>query len=216
MICAYEETYLDDAMNNLGDMLDYAVNDCGLEAEEFFCHFIVSGVAETFEKGNPKYVAGLSGPELASEVIYRTFGSRPDTPSAENIDKSPEYWAGWILAYYQWYSIRRFSDMQKNGLTISRVLSLYPVLHEADISKFVSVADQIIKQNMTAGTSNLQRIRKAGGMTQKELAEASGAALRMIQLYEQHKQHINKAQAVTLTRMAHVLGCAVEDLLERA
>ena len=215
MTRAYEETYLDDAMNNLGDMLDYAVNDCGLEAEEFFSHFIVSGVAEAFEKGNPKYVAGLSGPELASEVIYRTTHSRPDTPSAENIDKSPEYWAGWILAYYQWYSIRRFSDMKKNGLTISRVLSLYPMLHEADISKFVSVADQIIKQNMTIGVSNLQRIRKASSMTQKKLAEASGATLRMIQLYEQRNQDINKAQAITLSRMAHVLGCTVDDLLER-
>jgi len=214
MTHAYEETYLDDAMNNLGDMLDYAVNDCGLEAEEFFGHFIVSGVAEAFERGNPKYVAGLSGPELASEVMYRTDRFRLDIPSAENIDKSPEYWVGWILAYYQWYSMRRFSDMQKNGLTISRVLSLYPTLHEADISKFVSVADKIIKQNMTVGISNLQRIRKASGMTQKELAGASGAALRMIQLYEQRKHDINKAQAMTLTKIAHVLGCTVEDLLE--
>lgn len=215
MTHAYEETYLDDAMNNFGDMFDYAVNDCGFDAEEFFSQFIVSGVAEAFERGNPKYVAGLSGPELASEVMYRTVRSRPDTPSAENIDKSPEYWAGWILAYYQWQSIRRFSDMQKNGLTISRVLSLYPTLHEADISKFVSVADQIIKKNMAADVSKLQKIRKASGMTQKELAEASGTTLRMIQLYEQRKQDINKAQAITLTGIAHVLGCNVEDLLEK-
>ena len=214
MTHAYEETDLDDAMNNLGDMFDYAVNDCGFDADEFFSHFIISGVARAFERGNPKYVAGLSGPELASEVIYRTVRSRPDTPSAENIDKTSEYWAGWILAYYQWQSVRRFSDMQKNGLTINRVLSLYPTLHEADISKFVSVADRIIKDNMNESISNLQRIRKASGMTQKELAKASGAALRMIQLYEQRKQDINKARAITLAGMAHVLGCAVEDLLE--
>jgi len=141
-------------MNNLGDMFDYAVNDCGFDAEEFFGYFVVSGVAGAFERGNPKYLAGLSGTELASEVIYRTFRSRPDTPSAENIDKSAEYWAGWILAYYQWYSFRSFSDMQKSGLTINRVLSLYPTLHEADISKFVSVADQIIKKNMDAKTTD--------------------------------------------------------------
>ncbi|MCL2060619.1 MAG: helix-turn-helix domain-containing protein [Oscillospiraceae bacterium] len=201
-------------MNNLGDMLDYAVNDCGFDAEDFFGHFIVSGVADAFERGSPKYVAGLSGPELASEVIYRTLHFRPDKPSAENIDKSPEYWAGWILAYYQWQSFLRFSDILKNGLTLNRVLSLYPTLHEADISKFVTIADRSIKSNIKAGVSNLQRIRKAGGMTQKELAEASGTALRMVQLYEQRKQDINKAQAITLARMAHVLGCFVEDLLE--
>jgi hypothetical protein len=66
-------------MNNLGDMFDYAVNDCGYDAGEFFTHFIVSGVAAAFEKGNPKYVAGLSGPELASKVVYRTQRIRLET-----------------------------------------------------------------------------------------------------------------------------------------
>ena len=214
MMRAYEETYLIDAMNNLGDMFDYAVNDCGYDAERFYTHFIVSGVAAAFEKGNPKYVAGLSGLELASEVAYRTEGIRLEATSSEYVDKSAEYWAGWILAFYQWHSARRFADMRKNGLTMERVLSFYPTLHEADQSKFVAIADQIIANNSAAGASNLQRIRKASGMTQKKLAENSGAALRMIQLYEQRKQDINKAQAATLARIAHVLGCAVEDLLE--
>jgi hypothetical protein len=147
MTHAYDETYLDDAMNNLGDMFDYAVNDCGYDHSEFFDYFIVSGVAQSFERGNPKYIAGLSGPELAMEVLYRTFRTRTDTPSAENVDKTPEYWAGWILAYYQWYTNRRFYDINKNGLTIERILSLYPTLHEADVTKFVSVADKIITQN---------------------------------------------------------------------
>ena len=214
MTRAYEETYLDDAMNNLGDMFDYAVHDCGYEAEEFFTHFIVSGIAESFEKGNPKYVAGLSGPELAAGVIFRTQGMRPDIPPSEEIDKSAEYWAGWSLAYYQWYTALRFTDMRKFGLTMERLLSLYPTLHEADISKFVAIANQIIEKNRSEAVSNLQRIRKASGMTQKKLAEESGAALRMIQLYEQRKQDINMAGAATIARIAHVLGCKVEDLLE--
>ncbi len=37
---AYEETYLNDAMNNLGDMLDYAVNDCGYDPEVFFGYLL--------------------------------------------------------------------------------------------------------------------------------------------------------------------------------
>jgi hypothetical protein len=134
-------------MNNLGDMFDYAAIDCGYDPEEFFSQFIASGVAGAFERGNPKYVAGLSGPELAAEVIFRTLGTRPDEPPSEAVDKSPEYWAGWSLAYYQWHTARHFSDMRENGLTIGRVLSLYPTLHEADISKFVTVADRIIKNN---------------------------------------------------------------------
>ena len=214
MTHAYAEIYLPDAMNNLGYMFDYAVNDCGIDPEEFFSDFIVSGVAAAFERGTPKYVAGLSGPELASEVMYRTRQCRLDTPPAENTDKSPEYWAGWILAYYQWYSARRYSDIQKNGLGMNRVLSLYPTLHEADVSRFVAAADHIIEKHKAQRASNLQRIRKANNMTQKELAEASGAALRMVQLYEQRRQDVSKAQAITLSRIANVLGCAVDDLLE--
>lgn len=33
---AYSELYLDDAMCNLGGMLDYAVNDCNFNLEEFY------------------------------------------------------------------------------------------------------------------------------------------------------------------------------------
>jgi DNA-binding transcriptional regulator YiaG len=104
--------------------------------------------------------------------------------------------------------------MRKNGLTMGRVLSLYPTLHEADMTKFADVADQIIKKNSTQNVSNIQRIRKASGMTQRKLAEDSNTAFRMIQLYEQRRADINKASAATLSRIAHVLGCRVEDLLE--
>ncbi len=214
MIRAYDETYLDDAMNNLGDMFEYAVNDCGYEADVFYDHFIISGIAAAFEKGNPKFVAGMSGPELASEVIYRVFRFRPDAPVSENADKSPEYWAGWILAYYQWYSARSFKFTRDNGLNMARVLTLYPTLHEADQTKFVDVANQIINKSRALGSGGLRKIRKANGMTQKALADKSGAALRMIQLYEQGKKDINKAQALTLARVARALGCDVVDLLE--
>jgi DNA-binding transcriptional regulator YiaG len=215
MTRAYEETYLDDAMNNLGDMFDYAVNDCGYDGDEFFGHFIVSGVAEAFEKGNPKYVAGLSGPELASEVLFRTHGARPDIPTSEDIGKSAEYWAGWSLAYYQWFATRRFSDMPDKGLTMARVLSLYGTFHEADISKFVAVADRILEKGIAGDASNLQKIRRAADMTQKKLAEASGVSLRMIQLYEQRAQDISRARADAVIALARVLGCRAEELLEQ-
>ena len=214
MIYAYYETYLDDAMNNLGDMFDYAVNDCGYDLQDFYDCFIVSGVAESFGCGNPKYVAGLSGIELALEVIYRTLGSRCEIPSSKIFDKSPEYWVGWALAYYQWYRNLSFFNMEKYGITMERMLSLYPTLHEADITKFVSVADYILKENVSNSISNLQLIRKANNITQKKLAEKSEVSLRMIQLYEQRERDINKAQVASLVNMAHALHCKIEDLLE--
>ena len=168
------ETYLNDAMNNLGNMFDYGLVDLHYDPERFYEQFLTSGVAKQFEQGNPKYVAGLSGPELAIEVIYRTEDHRPTQMPSEEIDKSPEYWAGWSLAYYQWYRAHRFSYLQQYGLTIQRILSMYPTLHEADLSKFVTVADEIIAKEKSAQISNLQRMRKNCGMTQKELAEKTG------------------------------------------
>ena len=109
MMHAYPETYLNDAMNNLGNMFDYGLVDLHYDPERFYEQFLTSGVAKQFEQGNPKYVAGLSGPELAIEVIYRTEDHRPTQMPSEEIDKSPEYWAGWSLAYYQWYRAHRFS-----------------------------------------------------------------------------------------------------------
>lgn len=72
MMSAYNELYLDDAMHNLGDMVEYAVCDMGYDPDQFFDWFISSGIADKFEKGNPKYVAGMSGYELAQTVLNET------------------------------------------------------------------------------------------------------------------------------------------------
>lgn len=42
----------------------------------------------------------------------------------------------------------------------------------------------------------------------------SRTSLRMVQLYEQRKQDIRKAEAQTLVNLSRVLGCGVEDLFE--
>lgn len=214
MIRAYEETYLNDAMNNLGDMFDYALRDLGYDPEVFFSQFLVSRVAERFERGNPKYIAGLSGPELAGAVLFATEGMRPARTASRETDKSPEYWTGWILAYYQWYTAYRFSYLKRRGITMTWILSLYPTLHEADVSKFVNVANTIIEKAKSGSVSNLKKIRKVKGITQKQLAELSGTSLRMVQLYEQKQQNIRKAEAQTLVNLSAVLGCDAEDLFE--
>ena len=88
------------------------------------------------------------------------------------------------------------------------------LLHEADISKFAEAADKVIQENLREGETNLKRIRRANGFSQKQLAEISGVALRMIQLYEQRQNDINKAQASTLSALARALNCRLEDLME--
>ena len=88
------------------------------------------------------------------------------------------------------------------------------ILHEADISKFVNNANEIIERNRSINVSNLKRIRKARGFTQQQLSETSGVKIRMIQLYEQRQNDINKAQTNVTLSLAKALGCSIEDLLE--
>ncbi len=213
MMGAYSELYLDDAMNNLGDMVEFAVCDLGFDPDEFFGWFISSGIASKFEKGNPKYITGMSGFELAEAVLTETNVSYEKREPSYFEFKGREYWAGWILAYYQWESAKRFADIVNNGLTLSTVFSMY-ILHEADESKFVDAANEIIARNKKNRKSKLSEIRKARGFTQKQLSEASGVTLRMIQLYEQKQNDISKAQVTVVINLAKALGCEVEDLID--
>ena len=90
---------------------------------------------------------------------------------------------------------------------------MYYTLHEADITKFADIVDARIKEFFP--DTNLKRIRTAYGCTQAELARRSGVSLRSIQMYEQRNKDINKANAETLYRIAKVLGCTIEDLIEK-
>ena len=211
---AYNELYLDDAMSNLGDMVEYAVCTLGYAPDDFFGWFISSGIASKFENGNPKYVAGMSGVDLADAVLAAVNMQSERHHQPHLSSKGREYWAGWILAYYQWETNRRFSDMVEYGLTLSVVMSLY-ILHEADVSKFVESADEIIQRNKGSRKSKLQLTRKARGLTQQQLSEASGVSLRMIQLYEQKQYELAKAQAGIVLDLAKVLGCDATDLIQR-
>lgn len=211
MTHAYAESYLNDAMENLGEAFDYAVNACMIDIETFMGLFISSGYANLFGKGVPKVVSGLSGTELVMEVVNKagTFYSFPK-PQVE-YDYSPEYWCGWILAYYQWKTGRTFKDIEVN-LSVTEILKMYPTLHEASEDKFVDTANAIIlrRNNIT----RLQRQRKQCGLTQKELSEKSGVKLRTVQQYEMKAKDINKAAVSTVFALSTVLGCRIEDLLE--
>lgn len=65
MIRAYDEMYLDDAMECLGAAVEHAVLLRGMDGQEFLDLFVASGVADEFGRGNVKYISGMSGIELA-------------------------------------------------------------------------------------------------------------------------------------------------------
>lgn len=210
MICAYDELYLHSAQRVMGDMYDFAVNTLKLALNEFHKMFIVSGMAQQFEIGNPVYVAGKNGCEVAREVIRVCTDRLIDTEDIMYLDKSPEYWTGWSLAYYQWSTGLTFREINRY-MPIDMIIGMYDTLHEADISLFVEIMDERCRNN--AEESRLKRLRTYAGLTQKMLADRSGVALRQIQLFEQEQRDISKTQSSTLLMLSRALNCRMEDLI---
>lgn len=210
MMLAYKETYIHNASRVFGSMMDFAVNDCNFDGDVFLHMFIVTGYAKEFEKGNSSVIVGLSGIELAMNVIKVFAGSFPKIVSTIRYDRTAEYWGGWALAQYQWYSGLSFSAILRY-ISFSEIVNMYHPFHEADITKFYSVVEE---KRKVSSITNLKRFRDYSGMSQSELAEESGVSLRSIQMYEQKNKDINKAQVVTVMKLAKAIGCEVEDLIE--
>ena len=212
MTHAYQEIYLSKAQSVLGDAFDYAVNTCNISGNDFVKIFTASSVSKRMENGEPAYIAGKSGIEIVVEIVAETKNQELQIEHQEHFGRSMEYWIGWAVAYYQWYSNRKYRDIFK-VIAYEDLQKMYYTLHEADITKFVDIVDSKMKEYFSE--TNLKRIRTAYGYTQAELAERSGVSLRSIQMYEQRNKNINKASVDSMYSLAKTLGCTVEDLIER-
>lgn len=232
-IRAYPECYVPSAKECLGDMAEYAIDLCGLDADWFFALFAQSRCARLFAHGNPAVVVGMSGEELAQQVIDAAYNL--EVPAAQgNVEYgtlrfdaaggrwveaepmpsqglSPSYWAGWALAEYQWETARSFRSIMR-AVPFSEVMGMYPLFHEMDPGQFTEAMERKVRGRLRQ--TRLKRIRESRGLSQSGLARASGVNIRSIQMYEQRKHDIDKAQANTLSRLALALGCSLEDLLE--
>lgn len=212
MMHAYSESYRNDAQSCLAYCFDYLMNDCGMEADWVASLFLVSGYAEQFERGNPAVLAGLSGIELASAIVRKSYQQKELPNYLHKDGYTPEYWAGWALAQYQWYSALRFKDIFIR-VPLSQIVQMYSVYHEMDITQFFDTMNQWCSSELEE--SKLKVLRENRGMSQSELSRESGVSLRSIQMYEQRVNDIDKAQAHTIYKLSRVIGCEMEDLLER-
>ena len=211
MIHAYSEDYLNNAQKILGDMMDYAVNTYEFSPNQFYEMFLVSDVSMQFQTGNPTYVAGKTGCELVKEVIRKSGLLIPELKDEMYLDKSPEYWCGCALAYYQWYYGRTFSKIYR-AVSMKEIRRMYEVYHEMDLVHFVERLD--VLWNLCYPETNLKRIRNLSGLSQQQLADLSGVSVRQIQLFEQRQRDINQTRAIDILKLSRVLGCKNEDLLE--
>ena len=210
MIRAYDEMYLDDALECLGAAVEYAVLFCNMDGQAFLDLFVTSGVAEEFGRGNVKFISGMSGIELARYVLKTCGMDISEHTEPLHIDYPPEYWCGWILAYYQWCSGKSFAAICRQ-IKFQMLMDVYGVLHETDPTKAVEVFDRIMAQKKE---TNLAYYRKMNGLSQSQLAKASGVSVRSIQLFEQRKSNIHNAQHNHLRAIARALRCEIKDILE--
>ena len=100
MIHAYSESYLYDAKQNLSECFDYAISNCRFNADIFSRLFVQSGYADKFERGNPAIVSGISGIELAQEIIMYAYMNYKFPEKIFSEERSEVYWAGGL-----WQSI---------------------------------------------------------------------------------------------------------------
>lgn len=85
-------------MRTLGEAVDFALCDQGLNPLELTAILSNSLEMKQFERGVPRVVCGMSGDELACEIIARAGLKPAECRAIYPFDRSPEYWAGWVLA----------------------------------------------------------------------------------------------------------------------
>jgi DNA-binding transcriptional regulator YiaG len=211
MIRAYHKVYLEKTRNNLGRMLDFATYDLGYDPCTFFNLFINSGLAKGFEKGEFHLTVGVSGVELAYRVLELTNHQIEDPQPRYTVDRSPEYWAGWALAYYQWETALSFLDILE-CVPLDDIIRMYSPYHEMDIRQFCDRMDELRREAQPR--TNLQARRLAAGLSQSQLARAAGIPVRTLQQYEQRQKDVNHARADYLVALSRALCCEPSDLLE--
>ena len=100
MTHAYQEIYLSKAQSILGDAFDYAINICIIPGDSFVKLFVASTISRRMENGEPDYLAGKSGIEVAMDILVETTGKAPEALPQDHYGRSREYWIGWAVAYY--------------------------------------------------------------------------------------------------------------------
>ncbi len=210
MIPAYNKLYLSDAQRTLANSLDYAVNTLGLDISEYYNQFISSDICSRFEKGDPFIISGKSGIELALMVASK-INDKIEFIEREYTDgRSPEYWAGWALAFYQWYTSCSLKILDQE-VSIKNVLTMYDKYHEMDIMHFV---DRISEMRQAARCMTyLKKYRQLRGYSQSELASMTNIPLKTLQHYEQGDKPLAKANASYVIALAKVLDCKPEILI---
>lgn len=208
---AYSELYLDDAMKNMGEMIEYGEEACGVDQDLLLRMFVRSGYAERWEKGDPRVICGLSGTELCRRLIEETCAGRKEEPAPlVRYDTGEAYWRGFVLACYQWRSGKTFSEILA-FIGREDLQRMYPAYHTASEEKTVDELQALLQRR--GSISRLQMYRKRLGISQQELADRSGVNLRTLQEYEVGRKDLRRAAAETVMSLSEALWCSPSELI---
>lgn len=141
MALPYDEMYLASVQQNLGFFFQVSLRELNLSATQVQESFLASEIPAQIENGNPDFLCGKSGYELALIAFPDLLTNKIlDKALAEPFYPQAEYWSGMVLAYCQWKSGKSFSEILAH-YPLERILSDYHLMHEADITK---MAEQVI------------------------------------------------------------------------
>lgn len=145
---AYDSYIVSIIQSLMGGMLDYATYGLGMELDVFYNMFLESEYPEKIARIDSRTVMGMSGIELCCEITGRDVLTGDLFKQYEYHSmsgRSPEYWCGWAIAYYQCKSSMSFADIA-SIVDISYVYQMYRKYHEMDITQFVDKLDEIFRE----------------------------------------------------------------------
>ena len=224
---------------SIGKMIDHAVHSLHLNADAFFELFITSGLARRIEKKDIIYITGMSGIELSYIVLERCGMAYSRVTPRHTAGLSREYYAGYALAaiqsetgftyeelvsiiplsgmigIYEDYHSRAVSSLpwqmagEERQAAIEKIKEGFPDELKKAFDRSVAAADAAKKE------THLKEMRLRNGLSQSQLAAASGVPLRTIQQYEQRRKDIRKAGFESIMALSEALHCEPADLMER-
>lgn len=241
MMHAYNKILLDKAADSMGRLLDFSVHSLRIDPDAILNLFIASGVSELFERGDIGIICGMSGIELAYEILERSGMAYARTNPRLTSALSPEYWCGFALANLQWKHSSAFDELivltppadliEEYRKTRADALELLSwdadeqtrqsALKKASAdfmlaaSELYTIRSEASKNASFSKDTNLKNMRIKNGLSQSELAGASGVPLRTIQQYEQRRKYINHARAEYLIMLSSALNCDPGHILEK-
>ena len=125
-------------------MFQFCLCNLGKSPEELQQDFLSSIIPSQIEFGNPDFLSGKSGLELAF-FLYQNIEQKIEEALQEPYYPEAEYWAGFVVAYAQWKLKISFSTLFSK-YPLERILANYHLMHEADISTMVDLIQSEMAQ----------------------------------------------------------------------